>query len=172
MFERMGYAFRMFFKLLFNGDYARKVRKALARNMDALEEHHRCEERGKGAVRVLAVLQRDGRLIDFLREDITGYSDEQVGSAVRNIHSGCKKAIEKILALEPVMDKDEGAQVTVGDDFDASSVRLVGDVTGKPPFKGALRHRGWRAATIDLPAVAEGQNVNVLAPAEVEVGAA
>jgi hypothetical protein len=171
MFARLGYAFGMFFRLLFNGEYARKVKKALARNQEALEEHHRAEERKNGAIRVLALLQREGRLIDFLQEDLSGASDEQVGAAVRSIHASCRTALRKLLSIEPVMDKDEGAQVTVADDFDPSAVRLVGEVTGKPPFKGALRHRGWRAAGIDLPAVAEGQSVNVLAPAEVEVGA-
>ena len=41
------------------------------------------------AVQILAALQREGRLIDFLEEDLSAYEDAQIGAAVRNIHQGC-----------------------------------------------------------------------------------
>jgi hypothetical protein len=122
------------------------------------------------AVALLAILQREGRLVDFLREDIAAYPDAQVGAAVRAIHASCRKVLDEHMALEPVRSEDEGARVLVERDFDASAVRLTGNVSGKPPFRGVLRHRGWRTRRIDLPADPLGQDPSIVAPAEVEIG--
>jgi hypothetical protein len=119
----------------------------------------------EGAVALLALLQRDGRLIDFLLEDVDGFSDEQVGAAVRDVHRGCRKALREHLALEPVMKDAEGARVTVAAGFDPAAIRLTGAVAGAPPFAGTLRHPGWRVASADLPKSADG----IVAPAEVEL---
>jgi len=121
-------------------------------------------------LRVLAVLQRDGRLIDFLQEDIDPFSDDQVGAAVRDIHKGCRKALREYLTLEPVMDAAEEARVTVAADFDPASIRLIGNVNGSPPFHGVLKHHGWRAKAVQLPALPNAKDDSaVLAPAEVEI---
>ena len=48
------------------------------------------------ALRLLAALQEDGRLVDFLTEDIQGYSDEQIGAATRGIHDACRKALREL----------------------------------------------------------------------------
>jgi len=122
------------------------------------------------AVAFLAVLQREGRLVDFLREDLAAYSDAQVGAAVRSIHASCRKVLDEHLALEPVRSEDEGARVVIENGFDASAVRLTGNVSGKPPFRGVLRHRGWRTRRVELPADAAGQDPSIVAPAEVEIG--
>lgn len=121
------------------------------------------------AVALLAVLQREGRLIDFLREEIDAYSDEQVGAAVRSIHESCRKAIDEHLSLEPVRSEDEGERVVIENGFDASAIRLTGNVSGKPPFKGILRHRGWRTSRVDLPADPLGQDPTIVFPAEIEI---
>jgi hypothetical protein len=122
------------------------------------------------AVALLAVMQREGRLIDFLREDISGYSDAQVGSAVRAIHESCRRALDEHLTLEPVRAEEEGARILVENGFDASALRLTGNVSGKPPFRGVLRHRGWRTRRVDLPADPAGQDPTIVAPAEIEIG--
>ena len=122
------------------------------------------------AVALLALLQREGRLVDFLREDIAAYPDAQVGAAVRAIHTSCRKVLDEHLALEPVRSEDEGARVLVERDFDASAIRLTGNVSGKPPFRGILRHRGWRTRRVELPADPLGQDPSIVAPAEVEIG--
>ena len=125
---------------------------------------------GGADLRVLAVLQRDGRLVDFLEEDIGGYTDAQIGAAVRDIHRGCRKALREYLVIEPVMDAAEEARVTVAADFDPASVRLIGNVHGSPPFHGVLKHHGWRARAVQLPALpAAKDEASVLAPAEVEI---
>lgn len=124
----------------------------------------------QAAVQMLAVLQREGRLIDFLEEDLSLYQDAQIGAAVRNIHEGCKKALTEYVELKPIFQESEGAQVTVAPGFDAKAVRLTGNVAGDPPFTGILRHRGWKVAKLELPLPTTEQKQDwVLAPAEVEI---
>jgi hypothetical protein len=121
-------------------------------------------------LRVLAVLQRDGRLVDFLEEDIDAYSDAQIGAAVRDIHRGCRKSLHDYLTLEPVLPAAEEARVTVPADFDPAAIRLIGNVNGAPPFQGVLKHHGWRVKSVQLPALpAAKDDSSVLAPAEVEL---
>lgn len=123
------------------------------------------------ALQLLSILQREGRLIDFLQEDLSLYEDEQIGAAVRSIHAGCKGALESHVKLEPVVNDEEGSTITVAPGFDAHAIRLTGNVTGEPPFRGVVRHRGWRAVKVDLPQAMVGQSSqSVVAAAEVEVG--
>jgi len=121
------------------------------------------------AVQFLGLLQREGRLVDFLREDITPYDDGQIGAAVRAIHEGCRQILSEHMTLEPVLNGNEGDEVTVPADFDPSAIRLTGNVTGEPPFRGTLRHAGWRARQVKLPAQPAGQDTKIIAPAEVEI---
>lgn len=125
---------------------------------------------GNGAaVQLLAILQREGRLLDFLQEEVDAYSDAQIGAAVRDIHRGCRKALAEHMPLEPVLREKENAQVRVDAGFDPSRIRLTGNVVGDPPFTGALRHHGWRIAKVTLPSPARGTDPSVVAPAEVEL---
>jgi hypothetical protein len=121
------------------------------------------------ALRLLALLQREGRLLDFLLEDVQAYSNDQIGAAVRDIHRNCRKALQDHLALAPVLDAAEGASVTVPAGFDPSAIRLTGNVTGQPPFQGTLQHHGWRVTELKLAKPPEGQDEFVVHPAEVEL---
>ncbi len=118
---------------------------------------------------VLSMLQREGRLIDFLQEDVASFSDADIGAAARVVHSGCRKVLAQCLALEPVLREAEGAKVTVPSGFDAQRIRLTGNVAGQPPFRGALKHHGWATTAVRLPSVSETLDPRVLAPAEVEL---
>ncbi|HHP7233332.1 MAG TPA: DUF2760 domain-containing protein [Desulfobacterales bacterium] len=118
---------------------------------------------------LFAAMQRDGRLMDFLSEDLEPYEDAQIGAAVRNIHAGCRQVVQKYLNPEPVMTEEEGETVNLPADFDPALVTVTGKVTGKPPFSGILRHKGWQAADIKLPELSGRQNARVIAPAEVEI---
>lgn len=120
-------------------------------------------------VRILGILQREARLLDFLMENIQAYEDAQIGASVRDIHAKAQAAIRKHVVLEPVLPNEEGSTVTVQTGFDPSAIRLVGNVTGNPPFKGTLQHAGWRARSIDVPKPPEGVDDFVLMPAEVEL---
>ena len=121
-----------------------------------------------GALRLLALLQKEGRLVDFLEEDIEPYSDAQVGAAVRAIHAGCRKALHERMQITRIYPDEDGATVEVPAGFDAAELRLTGNVHGEPPFRGVLQHGGWRAAGVDLPR-GTGLDPAVLAPAEVEI---
>jgi hypothetical protein len=121
------------------------------------------------ALFLLSMLQREGRLIDFLQEDVAGFSDEQVGAAARVVHDGCRKVVRQYLALEPVLKDSEGASVQVPAGFDAQRIRLTGNVAGQPPFKGSLKHHGWAAREVSLPLPPAAMDPKILAPAEVEL---
>jgi len=121
-------------------------------------------------VRLLGVLQREARLLDFLMENLSAYDDQQIGASVRDIQAKSQGVIKKHLTLEPVLGQEEGARVTVPVGFDPSAIRLVGNVSGQPPFHGTLQHAGWRVKAVSLPAPSEGQDEFVLMPAEVELG--
>jgi len=121
------------------------------------------------ALQTLALLQRDGRLVDFLMENLGSYSDAQIGAAARDVHGGCRRVVEKYFTLEEIVAGQEGQPVTLQEVFDPSAIRLLGNVTGQPPFRGTLLHRGWRASRVDLPPLGPAGARRVIAPAEVEV---
>jgi hypothetical protein len=122
---------------------------------------------GHRATQVLALLQRDGRLVDFLMEDLTAYADAQIGAAVRDVHAGSRQALDRYFTLNPVLDDEEGRPVTLEGDLDAARIKVVGHVTGQPA-RGILRHRGWEATRVALPAL-PASGLSIVAPAEVEV---
>lgn len=119
---------------------------------------------------VFSLLQREGRLVDFLQEDIAAFSDAEVGAAARVVHEGCRKVVRQYLSLEPVLKQGEGDPVNVPTGFDAQRIRLTGNVAGQPPYNGTLRHHGWVATAVTLPDVPETLDPRVIAAAEVELG--
>ncbi len=126
--------------------------------------------RTDAAVQLLALFQRDGRLVDFLREDIQSYSDAQIGAAVRTIHESCRQVLTEHVTVEPVLNGREGDEVSIPEGFDPSAIRLIGNVSGEPPFRGVLRHAGWQTTQVTLPDQPSGQDPKIVAPAEVEIG--
>jgi hypothetical protein len=121
------------------------------------------------ALQLLSLLQREGRLVDFLQQDIASFPDADVGAAARIVHDGCRRALRAHATIEPVRVEDEGARVELAAGFAPDEVKLTGGVGGPPPYKGVLRHRGWRAIRLDLPTMVGGHDAHVLAPAEVEL---
>ena len=194
-FTRLILAYAIFFKVLFDGVYAFRARalrdgtlrlaappktaaemKELASTKlerpslpKPLSEPPPARPPTDGALVLLSLLQREGRFIDFLQEDVSGFADAEIGAAARVVHDGCKKALAEHVVLEPVRKEEEGAQVTLDAGYDAASITLAGNVGGKPPFKGTLKHKGWRAQSVELPKIAPTHDVKVLAPAEIEV---
>ena len=121
------------------------------------------------AVQMLALMQRDGRLVDFLAEDISGYADAQLGAAVRTIHESCRAVLNQYVTLEPVLNSEEDQPVTVQLGFETAAIKLIGNVRGEPPIRGVLRHKGWRVKQVNLPPLPQGAGRSVVAPAQVEV---
>jgi len=121
------------------------------------------------ALQLLGLLQRDARFIDFVEEDIAKYSDADIGAAARLVHEGCRATLREHFTIKPVRDEAEGTRVTLNEGFDATAIRLTGNVVGKAPFTGSISHRGWRAAEVRLPKLTQSHDASVLAPAEVEL---
>ena len=121
------------------------------------------------ALQLLALLQREARLIDFTQESLNGYSDADIGGAARLVHEGCAKVLREHFSLVPVRTEEEGSRVTLNAGFDAHAIRLTGNLVGQAPFQGSLSHRGWRATEVRLPKLAAGHDATVLAQAEVEL---
>ena len=162
---RLGIAYRIFVRVLQDHNFRDKL-KALA---DTQQESDKSPRPSAVPLRLLALLQRDGRLLDFLLEDIQAYPDGQIGAAVRDIHKNCRHALQEHLVLEPVIAQPEGATVEVPPGFDPSAIRLTGNVTGQPPFRGTLQHHGWKVKEIKLSPPPPGQDELVLMAAEVEL---
>jgi Domain of unknown function (DUF2760) len=182
--ERISYAFRCFNSILFRAaipdDIAenllepaapvREAPPAVAPAASRLKEAERpAPDTLDRGVQMLALLQRDGRLIDFLAEDISGYPDAQLGAAVRSIHQTCRHTLDQYVKLEPIFDSQEDQPVTVQAGFDPAAIKLIGNVGGEPPLRGLLRHKGWRVKDLKMPPLASGAGRLVIAPAEVEL---
>lgn len=179
MGARLGMAWKCFWRILGQPEFADKVNRALTgptpvipapvTPTPALVPAVPPERLNASGLLVLSLFQREGRLIDFLQEDVASFSDAEVGAAARVVHAGCKKALADHFTLEAAFKESEGATVTLPAGFDAQRVRITGNVAGQPPFRGTLKHHGWVASSVRLPSVSESLDARVLAPAEVEL---
>lgn len=178
VWTRLKLAFAAFFTILFQGRLpaalqgprsAERAATATASPGSPGSPGPPVSDHSDRAIQMLALLQRDGRLIDFLMEDLGAYADAQIGAAVRDVHAGCRGVLTRYVVLEPILSGTEGAQTSVSQDVDPAAVRLVGNVTGRPPFPGTLLHRGWRATKIELPPLGAPAGRRIVAQAEVEV---
>jgi hypothetical protein len=183
-FRRLPLAFGAFFSTLGNPAFAGQVLALREPAAPSAEAHAPApaaapaptpapvilkEASPDAALQLLALFQRDARLIDFTQEDLSGYSDADIGGAARVVHEGCSKVLREHFSLAPVRTEAEGSRLTLPQGFDARAVRLTGNVVGQAPFTGQLSHRGWRATEVRLPKLAEGHDATVLAQAEVEL---
>jgi hypothetical protein len=182
IWTRIKLAFAAFFTILFKGRLPRTLEPA--GRPEALKQPITQKPAGRPqapaqpiaadtsdrAVQMLALLQREGRFVDFVLEDLAAYSDAQIGAAVRDIHAGCRRALERYMTLEAIVPGREGDAITVGQDqpFDPASFHLVGNVTGQPPFRGTLLHSGWRVSRVQLPPLGTSGRT-IVAPAQIEV---
>jgi len=136
---------------------------------EAAAEAERVRAVAVAPLQLLALLQREGRLVDFLQQDITGFDDAEVGVAARVVHEGCRQALAGHAKVEPIREEAEDSPVRIEAGFDPAAVKLTGEVPGKAPYSGTLRHRGWRVTDLQLPEAMEGHDFTVVAPAEVEL---
>jgi len=174
--NRIDLAFRSFFWIFLNKKFADKVNE----HFDSVKTEQTVpeiplskvpEKKGRSeAVQLLSLLQREGRLVDFFKESISSYSDAQIGAAVRDIHRDCSSLLTKIFAIEPLESKSEGDSIEIPPGYSPEKYHLTGNLTGNPPYKGVLRHPGWKVTKVELP-VWNGNDtaIPVVAPAEVEL---
>jgi hypothetical protein len=181
--NRIVLAFRAFFNLLFSGELSAEILIALNLSRRSATAGGKGAAPAKaaapaptapavrtsdGALQILAILQRDSRLIDFLMEDVSAYADDQIGAAVRELHDQCRDAIARYVTLAPVIDGVEGTYAKAPAQ-DPNLVKFVGNVPAQPPAGGTLRHKGWRASKVDLPNLTAKQDATIIAPAEIEI---
>lgn len=184
LWTRLSYAVRCFSAILLRAEIPPDIARTLIRpgqdiaplprtDLPSTAANRKGDTRGEEsvdrAVQMLGLFQRDGRLIDFLAEDVTPYPDAQLGAAVRSIHTSCRQVLERYVKLDPVIESEEDQPVTVPAGFDPAAIKLIGNVTGAPPIRGMLRHRGWKVKEISLPSLPQGSGRAIVAPAEVEI---
>jgi len=184
--SRIGFAFSSFFNVLFRGQLPGDAAAFLpapepappvptaaapapALPAPVAAPGNAAELRTEGALVLLSLFQREGRLLDFLRESLDGHDDAAIGAAVRAIHRGCKKVLDEHVEVAPVMPGEEEAPITVPRGFDPGEISLIGTTGRAPPFQGTLIHHGWRATKVRFPILGDGVDRRVLAPAEVRV---
>jgi len=161
---------KMAWRILIKAQFANEVIGALNQAAAARTRAGLPPERvHASALTLLAALQREGRLVDFLQQEVAGFSDEDIGAAARVVHGGCRKAFRQFFVIAPAASGNEGEPITVPSGFDAQRIRLTGNLSGQPPFKGTLKHHGWVAAEVRMPSIAETLDPRVIAPAEVEL---
>ena len=190
---RRGLAFGAFFKILFDGAFAaayQQIGQPSAPSQPAIENDTvpmdsvapldmpttveaptlvEAPKPGRHTLQFLGALQREGRFVDFLMEELDGAQDADIGAAARVVHSGCRRILNSYLTIDPIWPGDEGSQVTVDEGFNPLRIQLTGQVTGSPPFSGTLQHRGWHATSVNLPELSDESDPAILAPAEVEL---
>jgi len=179
-FSRFALAFVCFFRVLFDGIFAARVR-GLSSGEAPPPAPEKADPPEPGppkslapppvlpALQLLGLLQREGRLVDFLKQDIASFPDADIGAAARVVHEGCRKALFAHAEIDAIRSESEGSPLTLAEGFDAESVKLTGNVAGKAPYRGTLRHKGWRVSKLELPTALPGHDASVLAPAEVEL---
>lgn len=169
---RLALAFACFFRVLFDGRYAARV-SAAAASAPALPapepEPEAAEPSVEPALQLLALLQREGSLVDFLQQDVSEFGDADVGAAARAVHDRCAHALARQARLTPIVAEEEGATLTLEAGFDSAAIKLTGNVRGAPPYRGVVRHRGWRAESLELPRVVGEGDARIVAPAEIEL---
>jgi hypothetical protein len=185
-FARLILAWIAYFRVIFDPEFAAGVAKLRAGEPPPREEQEEPPKKKKkkrerkeapvlkaapadAAMQLLGLLQREGRFIDFLEEDVSSFSDAQIGAAARVVHEGCHRALHEHFSIEPIHEKDEGTKVKIEAGFDAHAIRLTGNVVGEPPYRGSLSHRGWRCTDVRLAKMSAKHDPRILAPAEVEL---
>ncbi|HTG44431.1 MAG TPA: DUF2760 domain-containing protein [Verrucomicrobiae bacterium] len=172
-FARLGLAFKLLGDAALAGKVSALINaaapKAAVTEMPKIQKATPPEKAHASGLFVLSVFQQEGRLVDFLQQDIATFSDEEVGSATRVVHGGCRKALERLVTVNRIVNEDEGAAFNVPVGFNSNRISLTGNVTGQPPYKGILKHHGWAVNDMKFPTLNESIDYRVLAPAEVEL---
>ena len=160
------------FKILFDGELAASVARLRAgAQAEALPAPSTPEAApvttANEALQLLSLLQREGRFVDFVEQEITAFGDADIGAAARLVHEGCRRALHAHGRIVSVRSEAEGAPLTL--ERALPDVKLVGNVAGSAPYRGVLRHRGWRVEELTLPRSIGAHDPKLVAPAELEL---
>lgn len=179
---RIFQAISAFFKVLFDREFAARVQQlASGKELQATAKAETAPKAVSApakpkpparndAITLLATLQREARFVDIVMESLGDYSDAQVGAATRDVLRDCGKTLERLFALQPVIDAEEGASHETPATVDAGRYRLTGNVAGEPPYRGQLVHHGWQATRCELPTWSGTTAAAlIVAPVELEI---
>ncbi|MCA9133811.1 MAG: DUF2760 domain-containing protein [Planctomycetales bacterium] len=176
----VGVAFKAFFAALSNRQTAERLRLALqgASPPASLPETEKkptatapkpvaSEATRSEALTLLSTLQREARFLDLVQEPLEAFEDAQIGAAAREVLRDSKKTLERMFAIVPLAEEEEGAHCQLEKKASPARYRLVGKSEGS---SGTIVHRGWQATHCDVPQWS-GQRSDawILAPIEVEV---
>lgn len=165
LFQRIAIACKAFYKALCHPYQA----LAFLEESQAPSSHSEKNEVDLSHLKLLTLFQHSSRLVDFLKEDLSTFTDPQIGAAARKIHDDCAKSLEELVTIRPIMEEAEGASIKVPAGYDPSRIKVVGKIKGEPPFTGRLVHKGWKAHKRSLPQSASTQQSEIICPAEIEV---
>lgn len=181
----VGVAFKAFFAALVDRDKAQRIRSALegiSKPMPSVPSietppiEKRASETSKPeptkasrseALTLLSTLQREARFLDLAQESLDGFDDAQVGAAAREVLRDCRKTLDRMFAIVPLAEVDEGETLHVSGGASPHELRPTGASEGT----GTVTHRGWKATCCQVPTWNGGkQEAWLLAPTEVEIG--
>ncbi|MBF0236158.1 MAG: DUF2760 domain-containing protein [SAR324 cluster bacterium] len=182
------YSFICFFRIMFSGKFASMVyaqAMLLKQEKNTLsEEEVNAEEPTQkiessvptpqketlvDGIQLLSLLQKSGRLVDFLNQDITAFPDQDVAGAARVVHQGCKAVIEDYFKIVPLLTEREGSTFKVTAGYNPFEIQISGNTGKVAPFQGEVVHHGWKVETCNLPKITDARARMILAPAEVEI---
>lgn len=172
-------AFKVFFKTLFSGVYADSIRKLQSEELQSPPKPAKKEipqpapkpkPSRSDAITLLAALQREARFLDIVKEPLGDYSDEQIGSAARDVLRDTGKVLERFFDIQPLTDAEEGATIEAPENHDPQRYHLIGNVSGDGPMQGQLTHHGWVASQCEVPKWnGKSESRNIIAPIEIQV---
>jgi hypothetical protein len=185
----LGIAFRAFFSVLFNRQVAARVqailvdRSAEAENTAVSTPTEAAPGRPEApkpagarlqsggtrsdAVTLLSTLQREARLVDLICEPLDQFTDAQIGAAAREVLKDSRSALDRMFAIQPLSEQEEGQAAPLDANASPARVRIVGKSQGD---SGVIVHRGWRATKCELPAwKGNSDDRLIVAPAEIEI---
>lgn len=178
--SRLWLAWLSFFRILFDGRLAARVARLSAGESESLPAAAPPAasppapvaappqvSAEQGALQLLSLFQREGRFVDFVQQEIVKFSDAEIGAAARLVHEGCRRALRAHARVVSIRQEAEGARLTLEEP--SPDVKLVGNVAGSAPFRGVLRHRGWRVEELSLPKLIGEHDLRVVAAAELEL---
>ncbi len=182
----LGLAFRAFFAVLSRRESAERVRavltphapkpqeslptpiKSLEKTSPTAPKPLESPPKRSEALTLLSALQREARLIDLVMEPLEGLEDAAIGAAVREVFRDSQKTLNRMFALQPLADEEDGDPIDLPASPSPAMYRLVGSATSAT--RGTVTHRGWRATKCEVPKwTGATSESNVIAPVEVEV---
>src|SRR2546422_8580288 len=104
---------KMAWRVLLHGDYAGDLLEGRKELQDKRARAAMPTERvHASALMLLAALQREGRFIDFVRQDVAGFPDEDIGAAAPRVPAGRRRGIGPVFWVPTASGGSRGAPMT------------------------------------------------------------